>query len=303
MKAFTNAPCTIATAIMTLVLAVGLAQTKTNIHSTVKTLTDDKVTSVEKEVHFEISTSYGTMRGKLYNSTPVHRDNFIRLINEKYYDSLLFHRVISEFMIQGGDPESKGSAAGKPLGNGGPGYTIPAEIRADLYHKKGALSAARQPDNVNPEKRSSGSQFYVVQGRVYSDQMLATQQLRINQSRLNQAIRAFLGKPENKADLDAVSWCQREKQTDSINRIIARIKPVAMKGVEEFRFSEDQKQVYSSIGGTPHLDANYTVFGEIYDGLDIIDKIAGAETDGRNRPLIDVKMAIKIVGEGPKADH
>jgi cyclophilin family peptidyl-prolyl cis-trans isomerase len=303
MKAFTNAPGTIAAAIMTLVLAGGLAQTKTNVHSTVKTLPDDKVTSVEKEIHFEISTSYGAMRGKLYNSTPKHRDNFIRLINEKYFDSLLFHRVISQFMIQGGDPESRGAEAGKPLGNGGPGYTIPAEIRNDLFHKKGALSAARQPDNVNPEKRSSGSQFYVVQGRVYSDQMLATQELRINQSRLNQAIRAFLGKPENKADLDAISWCQKEKQTDSINKIIARIKPFAMNGAEEFQFSEGQKQAYSKIGGTPHLDANYTVFGEIYDGLDIIDKIAGADTDGRDRPLSDVKMAIKIVGEVPKADH
>lgn len=303
MKALTNAPRTIAAAVMTLVLAGGLAQTETNIHSTVKTLPTDKVTPIEKEIHFEIYTNHGTMKGKLYNSTPKHRDNFIRLINEKYFDSLLFHRVISQFMIQGGDPESRAAEASKPLGSGGPGYTVPAEIKNDLCHKKGALSAARQPDNVNPEKRSSGSQFYLVQGRVYTDQMLATQEMKINQSKLDQAIRAFLGKPENKADLDAIRWCQKERKSDSMNLIIARIKPVAVRGVEDFRFSEDQKQAYSSIGGTPHLDANYTVFGEIYEGLEVIDKIADAATDGRDRPLIDVKMAIKILGADPKSDQ
>jgi len=295
MKALQYATLTVLFAFMTIFPAFGLAQVKTNNPTTVEKLSPDKVTSTEEEIHFEIQTRHGNMKGKLYNSTPLHRDNFIKLINEKYYDSLLFHRVIRDFMIQGGDPESRGAEPNKALGNGGPNYTLPAEIRSDLFHKKGALSAARQPDNVNPEKRSSGSQFYVVQGRKYTDQMLKTQEMRMNQSKVNQAIRTYLSKPENKADLERITYCQKNKLNDSLNKIVASLVPVVISKDEQFQFTEQQRLAYSGIGGTPHLDANYTVFGEIYEGLEVIDKIATSETDGRDRPIQDVKMSIRIV--------
>jgi len=290
------------TLIMTLFVTIGLSQTDTKTPTVVETPSTEKVTDSEKdlasdttEIHFEIITSMGTMKGKLYNSTPVHRDNFVKLITEKFYDSLLFHRVIKQFMVQGGDPSSRGAAAGAHLGESGPGYTLEAEFRPELFHKKGVLSAARQPDNVNPEKRSSGSQFYLVQGKVYSDQMLATQEHRINQAKGNKALQACLGKPENKIELDAVMFCQSTRLTDSLNKIVARLLPLAMEGVEKFHFTEEQKTAYSTIGGTPHLDDNYTVFGEIYEGLEVIDKIAATPTASGARPIKDVIMEMKII--------
>ena len=188
----------------------------------------------------EIETDFGTMKVKLYNTTPQHRDNFIKLANEGFYDDLLFHRVIKGFMIQGGDPNSKDAPAGKQLGGGGPGYTIPAEINA--LHFKGALAAARTPDAGNPEKRSSGSQFYIVQGNPLVD-----------------------------AQLNAI-----EKQ----------------KGI---KYSADQRALYKEIGGRPDLDNEYTVYGEVVEGLDVIDKIAEVQVAPGNRPLKDVKMKVRIL--------
>jgi len=189
-------------------------------------------------VKFVIHTDYGDMKGFLYNETPKHRDNFKKLVEQGFYDSLLFHRVISGFMIQGGDPVSKNAKAGQPLGAGGPGYTVPAEFNPALIHKKGALSAARQGDQVNPQKASSGSQFYIVQGKKQSP------------SSLVQSPR---------------------------------------------KYNEAQMQTYETIGGTPFLDGSYTVFGEISEGLDVIDKIAAVQKDASDRPVQDVKMTIKIV--------
>jgi peptidyl-prolyl cis-trans isomerase B (cyclophilin B) len=185
----------------------------------------------------EIETNYGTMKVKLYNSTPQHRDNFIKLANEGFYDDLLFHRVINGFMIQGGDPESKDAPPEKRLGTGGPGYRIPAEIGA--LHIKGALAAARTP---NPEKKSSGSQFYIVHGR-----------------------------PIAEAQINAL-----EQQ----------------KGVV---YSPEQKELYKTLGGTPQLDNDYTVFGEVIEGMDVIDKIAAVPTQPGDRPVEDVKMKVRIV--------
>jgi len=189
-------------------------------------------------VKFVIHTDYGDMKGFLYNETPKHRDNFKKLVEQGYYDGMLFHRVISGFMIQGGDPDSKTAKPGQRLGVGGPGYTVPAEITPALIHKKGALSAARQGDQVNPQKASSGSQFYIVQGKKQS----ATQ--------LSQG-------------------------------------PV--------KYTDAQKQTYETVGGTPFLDGGYTVFGEITEGLDVIDKIAAVQKDASDRPVQDVKMTVKIV--------
>ncbi len=182
-------------------------------------------------------TDYGDMLIKLYDKTPLHRDNFIELAEEGFYDGLLFHRVIEEFMIQTGDPESKDAEPGEPLGRGGPDYTIEAEFREGLFHKKGALAAARQGDQVNPEKRSSGSQFYIIQGRVFSNQ-----------------------------ELDQFEQRMGEK------------------------FTEEQREAYTTIGGVPHLDNEYTVFGEVLEGLDIIDKIAEVETNPQDRPVEDIRL-------------
>ncbi|NIG52715.1 peptidylprolyl isomerase [Chitinophaga sp. Cy-1792] len=188
----------------------------------------------------KIITPYGTMIVKLYDQTPKHRDNFIKLTRHHFYDSTLFHRVIKNFMIQGGDPDSKHAKPGQELGNGDVGYTIPAEFELDLFHRKGALAAAR--DN-RPDKASSGCQFYIVQGKVFTEQQLDT----LEKTRLG-----------------------------------GRKIPV------------DQRDVYMTEGGAPHLDQSYTVFGQVIKGMDVIDKIAAEKTDSRNRPLQDIPMKIRL---------
>ncbi|WP_316802363.1 peptidylprolyl isomerase [Pedobacter nototheniae] len=193
-----------------------------------------------KNQYVRIKTQYGECIVKLYNETPLHRDNFIKLTKSGFYNGTLFHRVIKDFMIQGGDPDSKTAKPDSLLGNGDVGYTIPAEFRDSLFHKKGTLAAAR--DN-NPEKASSGCQFYLVQGKVFTDEQLNN----LEEKRL------------------------------------------------KFKIPEWQRQVYKTIGGTPHLDRNYTVYGEIVVGLDMVDKIAALTTDGNNRPKEDVKMEISLL--------
>lgn len=190
----------------------------------------------------EIETEFGNMLVWLYDSTPQHRDNFLKLAEEGYFDSLLFHRVISGFMIQGGDPNSRNAQPGEPLGMGGPGYTVPAEFVDTLVHVKGALAAARTGDQVNPEKRSSGSQFYIVQGKAVNDR-----------------------------ELDIIE---------------------SRKG---FRYSTEQRKTYAEKGGTPFLDRDYTVFGEVIEGLEVIDKIATVPKDNRDRPLKDVRMKVRVI--------
>ena len=185
-----------------------------------------------------MQTTMGDIVIRLSDSTPLHRDNFLKLVKVGYYDSLLFHRVMQNFMIQGGDPNSKQAAPGIPLGNGGPGYTVPAEFRTTLFHRKGVIAAARTGDNINPQKASSGSQFYIVQGKVFTD-----------------------------AGLDSVETF----------RMNGRKIPAA------------QREVYKTIGGTPHLDQGYTVYGEVVKGFDIIDKIAAVQTS-RERPMQDVRI-------------
>lgn len=184
-----------------------------------------------------LKTSMGDIVIALYDETPLHKENFIKLVNDKYYDGVLFHRIIQNFMIQTGDPESKTAKPGQMLGNGGPGYTIPAEFVPGLYHKRGAVAAARMGDNVNPKKESSGSQFYIVDGRVFN--------------------------------------------TNEINRVIQ------MTGKT---YSMDQIKDYTSIGGAPHLDGDYTVFGEVVSGMEVVDKIAAQQKDGRDRPKEDIKI-------------
>lgn len=191
----------------------------------------------------EFQTTMGTFVVTLFNETPLHRDNFLKLVREGYYDGLLFHRVIRDFMVQTGDPDSREAPAGKRLGEGGPGYTLPAEIDPFLYHWRGAVAAAREPDNVNPERRSSGSQFYIVWGKVQT--------------------------PE---DLSAVNEVIKENTN----------------GATEI--TPERYQVYRSQGGTPHLDGQYTVFGEVTSGLKVIKKMQAVKTDRNDRPLEDVRI-------------
>ena len=245
-----------------------------------------------------IKTAYGNIKIRLYNETPIHRDNFIKLVSEGFYDSLLFHRVINNFMIQGGDPDSKNAKKGQTLGNGGPGYTLPAEFKPDLFHKKGALAAAREGDRVNPEKRSSGSQFYIVQGKIYTPEELSVMEDRLNQNIKVDLIRKYIMAPENaklKAKIDSL---QKIKKYDEVNLLVKDIESAIKDDydkADKFKFTEKQKELYTTIGGTPHLDGAYTVFGEVIEGLDVIDKIAEVKTDNNNRPLEDVVMSITVV--------
>jgi len=202
---------------------------------------DSTIKKKDRKRDVLMQTTMGDMVIRLSDSTPLHRDNFLKLVKVGYYDSVLFHRVIKNFMIQGGDPNSKRAEAGKPLGDGSPGYTVPAEFRKTLFHK-GALAAARMGDNVNPTKASSGSQFYIAQGKVFTD-----------------------------AGLDSVETF----------RLNGRKIPA------------EQREVYKTIGGTPHLDQGYTVYGEVVKGLDVLDNIAAVQTSrgqDRDRPLQDVRI-------------
>lgn len=194
----------------------------------------------DKATYVEVDTEFGKMKIRLYDSTPKHKANFIKLAEEGFYDDLLFHRVISGFMVQGGDPDSKGAPPEKALGQGGPGYKVDAEFGA--LHLKGALAAARQGDQMNPQKQSSGSQFYIVQGNAVND-----------------------------------------AQLDNFERM------------KKVKYSPEQRELYKKLGGTPQLDNEYTVFGEVVEGIDVIDKIAAVPTKSGNRPANDVKMKVTVL--------
>ncbi len=242
----------------------------------------------------KISTKYGDMIAVLYDQTPKHRDNFIKLVKEGFYNQTLFHRVIKNFMIQGGDPASKNASADQQLGNGGPGYTIDAEINAELFHKKGALAAARLGDQINPKRESSGSQFYIVQGQVYPKTQLEGMQKQLKQNAQNNAFKAFLNNPENKSYLDRYIALSKAQDKEGIAGFIKEITPLT-KPTKDATMSVAQIEAYSSLGGTPHLDNQYTVFGQIIEGLEVIDKIASVETKSGDRPVKDVAMTISLI--------
>ena len=238
-----------------------------------------------------IETNLGNIKVLLYNETPLHRDNFLKLVQQHYYDSLLFHRCIQNFMIQGGDPDSKYAPSDYLLGEGGPNYTVPAEFNSSLYHKKGALAAARDSDLDNPSQASSASQFYIVQGRVFTDSLLRTNQAkRITKMRLFNEI---INRPEHKTYLEKYKAFAKAKNNDSIKVIYDYFNQKVDKEFETavlYKFTEEQIKTYSTIGGTPHLDLSYSVFGEVIEGLDIIDKIAAQKIDSNNRPLNEVRI-------------
>ncbi len=253
----------------------------------------------EKTRYVEIETKFGTMKVMLYNETPLHRDNFLKLVKEGYYDSLLFHRVIKDFMIQGGDPDSKSAAANKSLGTGGPGYQINAEIIPGLYHKKGALSAARQGDQMNPDKKSSGSQFYIVQGKPTNEHQLQAMVKQINFPIVKDSVFAYVEKPENVEIKNKIDSLKQAANYPELNNEYSKIAELIEKELKEagliYEYSNEQIEVYKTLGGTPHLDNNYTVFGEVVEGLNIIDSIAAVKTDRSDRPSENIIMKMRIV--------
>ena len=244
-----------------------------------------------------IYTNYGVMKIKLYKDTPIHKQNFLKLANQGFYDSLLFHRVINGFMIQGGDPDSKKAEIDQNLGNGDIGYKLPAEIIPTHIHKKGAIAAARQSDDVNPERQSSGCQFYIVQGKKYSELDMVTVESRmLNQAKQNLTLK-FLLKPENVALKERYYYFQKTKNSDSLTAINKQIQTLIegeIKNIKTHKFTPDEKLIYSTLGGSPHLDGNYSVFGEVIEGIEVIDKIAEAQVSGNGRPFNDIKMSLKL---------
>lgn len=246
-----------------------------------------------KDYVVTFKTDMGDMVAILYDETPKHKENFIKLAEDHFFDSLLFHRVIEGFMIQGGDPDSKNSPPGKQLGNGGPGYTIEAEFNPKFFHSKGALSAARHPDNVNPTKASSGSQFYIVQGTVIPNE--AVDQLSINQVKLNTALQELF-----KQDMVLYDSLKRlylagdmQAYQNKINSLVPRVeRDLGVKVTKQI--SKEKIDTYTTIGGAPHLDDEYTVFGKVVKGLDVIDKIASVERDAANRPLKNIKFTVTV---------
>lgn len=252
----------------------------------------------QEERIVEIETTLGNITIKLYNETPLHRDNFVKLTEQNFFDSILFHRVINEFMIQGGDPDSKNAAPEAKLGNGGPGYEIPAEFNPNLFHKKGVLAAAREGDQVNPKKKSSGSQFYIVDGKVLSDSVLNIMEAKINDRNKQTFIQKYVQKPENKHFRDSLTALQKARDKEAFNNYMLEIEKAAigeLKNRHPFKFTMEQRKAYTTIGGTPHLDGAYTVFGEVIEGIEVLDKIAVVKTDQNDRPLEDIQMKIRLI--------
>lgn len=247
-----------------------------------------------------ISTELGSMKIKLFNETPQHRDNFIKLVKEHFYDSLLFHRVIEGFMIQGGDPDSKHADGAKLLGDGDLKYTVPAEFVPALCHKKGMLCAARNGDDVNPTKASSACQFYIVQGKIRDDKELKSYEKRINREIVNKIKEEILSKVENKTLKEKIDLFKSEKNSDSLMVYTKKLDEKIMTDYEKtphYTFKPEHMALYKTVGGTPHLDSQYTIFGEVIEGLSVIDKIASVGINKDDRPLIDIRMTITIIKE------
>lgn len=248
----------------------------------------------EKETKVVFETTLGNIVVKLYNETPKHRDNFLKVVNDSVYNGVLFHRVIKDFMIQTGDPSSKTAKAGQQLGSGDLGYTVEAEfVYPQYFHKKGALAAARTGDAVNPERRSSASQFYIVTGKSYSPQQVEMMEQRMGDQKKEDI---FSGLVRERVD----SIRNMQAAGDSLgleelqNELIALTEAEYAKN--PLKFTPAQVEAYTTVGGTPHLDGQYTVFGEVVEGMDVVDKIQQAATDPSDRPVDDIKIiSAKVV--------
>jgi cyclophilin family peptidyl-prolyl cis-trans isomerase len=244
------------------------------------------------ETIVSIKTDFGEIKVKLYDDTPKHKENFVKLVNEEFYNDLLFHRVINKFMIQGGDPNSRNAEPSVQLGGGSPGYTIPAEINPKYFHKKGALAAARMGTN-NPEKNSSGSQFYIVHGLVFRPGQLDTMEININMQRKDAMLREHF-----QAANDKFAGFKEKNDKEGFDKLVAEIRMEVDSIYDtgpKFSMSKEQREAYTTIGGYPSLDGEYTIFGEVIEGLDVVDKIAAVKTIGANRPEENVKMKVELV--------
>lgn len=247
----------------------------------------------EKRTLVKLETTMGNITVALYNETPKHRDNFIKLVKEGVYDSTLFHRVIKQFMIQAGDPESKNAADTAMLGSGDVGYTIPAEFNPKFFHKKGVLAAARQGDDVNPEKASSGCQFYIVTGRKFTEPQLLGMENKINDQR-EEAIFDTLARQHMKEIYKLRKAGDNAALLELQDTLEAQASALAEKE-EKFRFSPEQIKAYTTVGGAPHLDGSYTVFGEVIDGMDVVDKIEIAKTNRADRPIDNIRILKTVI--------
>lgn len=235
-----------------------------------------------------IHTDLGDITVLLYGDTPLHRDNFLKLAREGFYDGVLFHRVIPGFMVQTGDPDSRDAAEGQLLGMGNPGYTIEAEFRTPRrFHKRGALAAARESDATNPELRSSGSQFYIVTGRACTPSQLDQMEHSMQMARKKEIFNRLTA--ENR---DTIMTLRRNRDTATLQQLQEELIKKAGQEADAnpARFTDEQREIYTTYGGAPHLDGTYTVFGEVIDGYDIVRKIQRAQTDGNDRPLEDIRI-------------
>lgn len=239
----------------------------------------------------DVATTAGNIKIRLYDDTPLHRDNFLKWAKEGYYDGVLFHRVINDFMVQTGDPDSKEAPAGTMLGSGGPGYQIPAEIvYPKHYHKYGALAAARTGDEMNPERKSSGSQFYIVTGKKYLPQQIS----RMEEMSVQKQLQAYFMELQRQ-NMDTIRQLRLANDSIGLENLRQELIKETEANVRPVTMTEEQVRDYTTIGGTPHLDGQYTVFGEVLEGMDVVEKIQKAETDGRDRPVEDIRiLSIKV---------
>ena len=271
-----------------LMSSIAIAQKNKNITM------ENQTAQVTGDALVEIKTSVGDITIRLYGETPKHRDNFLKLVNDGFYNDVLFHRVINKFMIQTGDPESKGAPAGKMLGAGGPGYDIDAEIvYPQFFHKRGALAAARQGDEVNPDRRSSGSQFYIVTGKVYNASQLGQMEKQLQMQQM-QAIFNDLASQHR----DSIMAMRRNRDQAGLQALQDELvkKTEAEAAKNPVKLTDAQREAYTTVGGTPHLDGTYTVFGEVVEGMDIVAKIETTATGAQDRPKEDIKIiSMKVI--------
>jgi cyclophilin family peptidyl-prolyl cis-trans isomerase len=245
----------------------------------------------------QITTHYGSMTFVLYDDTPKHRDAFLDLVNDGYFNGTLFYRVIEEFLIQGGSKSSKNAPPGKRIGYGDPDKTVDDEILPHYFHKKGALCAPRQPDEINPFKQSDISQFFIIKGRVYTEGELDTMEIAVNRPVRNKIIKKYLT-DEVRAELDVLKEMKEfESFRNLADKVKQQIETEYSLQVGLLEFSDEQRKAYTTVGGYPDLDGQYTIFGECISGFGVIDKIASLNTDENNRPFTDVKITVTVIKE------